>query len=176
MAELPVHITIRELVTEDLEAFCKVRLHGLIHYPRSFWETADEFQEQPMEEHAKKLAEVCSADDKFILGAFEGAELLGLVGFSRDSGKKGRHRGSIWGMYVHADHQGKGIGTKLLLAAIESARTVAGMEVLFLYVAPQNTPALTLYKSCGFRSYGIEPYSMKADGIYYEEEMMYLKL
>jgi ribosomal protein S18 acetylase RimI-like enzyme len=169
-------IFIRELEPDDLEAFSDIRLHGLIHHPRSFWETAEEFQNKSKEEHFNKMSESFAADDKFILGAFEGAELVGIVGFNRERGTKGRHRGSIWGMYVHSDHQGKGIGTKLLHTAIERTRTITDMEVLFLFVAPENIPAISLYKSCGFTSYGIEPYSMKSGDTYYEEEMMYLKL
>ena len=169
-------IFIRELGPEDFDEFYRLRLHGLVHHARSFWETADEFEAKPKEEQVKRLTESYTADDKFILGAFEGTELIGIVGFSREGGAKGRHRGSIWGMYVHTDHQGKRIGTKLLHAAIERARNIADMEVLFLFVAPENAPALTLYTSCGFKSYGIEPYSMKLNGKFYEEEMMYLKL
>jgi len=167
---------IRELGPDDLEAFSRVRLHGLVHHPRSFWETTEEFQSKPAEEHLKTLREISTDEGKFMLGAFTDDELVGIVGFSRDTGLKGRHRGMIWGMYVLDSHQGKGLGRKLMDAAITRAKQIPEMEVLFLFVAPENAPARRLYTGVGFKTYGIEPYSMKFDGKFYDEEMMYLKL
>lgn len=177
MAENTVtSIVIREIGIGDLDEFCRTRLQALIDFPRSFWETADEFRAKSREEHAKRLADNVDGTNKFILGAFDGHTLIGTVGFRRDTGVKGRHRGMIWGMYVQSSQQGKGIGKVLLDKAIERTRTMADIEVLFLFVAPENAPARQLYTTLGFKTYGIEPYSMKLDGTYYDEEMMYLKL
>lgn len=178
MAENTVtSIIIREIGLGDLDEFCRTRLQALIDFPRSFWETADEFRAKSMEEHAKRLAENVDSANKFILGAFDGGgKLIGTVGFNRDTGVKGRHRGMIWGMYVQSTQQGRGIGKALLEKAIERTRTMDDIEVLFLFVAPENAPARRLYTAVGFKTYGIEPYSMKVDGTYYDEEMMYLKL
>ncbi len=170
------NVIIREIGLQDLDEFCRVRLQALMDFPRSFWETAHEFRAKTKEEHAKRLAENVDAANKFILGAFIGDELIGTVGFNREKGLKGRHRGMIWGMYVQSTQQGKGIGATLLERAIERARTMDEIEVLFLFVAPENAPARRLYTAVGFKTYGIEPYSMKFDGKYYDEEMMYLKL
>ena len=170
------NVIIRELGLQDLDEFCRTRLQALIDYPRSFWETADEFRAKSKDDHAKRLAENVNSADKFILGAFDGDQLIGTVGFNREKGVKGRHRGMIWGMYVQSTQQGKGIGAALLERAIERTRTMADIEVLFLFVAPENAPARRLYTAVGFKTYGIEPYSMKHDGKYYDEEMMYLKL
>src|SRR5687767_7480717 len=104
------NVIIREIGLQDLDEFSRVRLQALIDFPRSFWETADEFRAKTKEEHAKRLSESVDSTDKFILGAFDGDELIGTVGFNRDTGMKGRHRGMIWGMYVQSTQQGKGIG------------------------------------------------------------------
>jgi RimJ/RimL family protein N-acetyltransferase len=168
------NITIRALGPGDVDEFSRVRLESLILFPRSFWESPDEFRAKSRDMRIKSLEEP-QTGDRFILGAFIHTALIGTVGLSRETGIKGRHRAMIWGMYVNPDHQGKGIGTKLLQAAIERAHTLADLEVLFLFVAPENLPAVTLYKSCGFQSYGVEPYSMKLEGTFYDEEMMYFK-
>lgn len=168
-------VLIRELGPNDFAEFYRVRLDGLQRHSSSFWESADEFSAKPKEEHLKRLAENLEATDRFLLGAFSGDELLGMVGCSRESGVKGYHRGTIWGMYVMTEQQGMGLGRKLMDAAIEKARKIDGLEVLFLFAA-QSTYAVKLYESCGFATYGIEPYSLKDNGTYYSEAMMYLKL
>ena len=169
-------ITIRELGIDDLNAFSQVRLHGLVHHPRSFWETTDEFRAKSQDEHSKRMLEIVNDEGKFILGAFVGGPIAGIVGFQREGGLKGRHRGMIWGMHVLDQYQSRGLGRQLMDAAIIRAGQIPEMEVLFLFVAPENEPAKRLYKACGFQTYGIEPYSMKFDGKFYDEEMMFLKL
>jgi putative acetyltransferase len=53
------------------------------------------------------------------------------------------------GMMVDADWRRRGVGTALVAAAIESART-HGLHKLALSVFPQNAAAIALYRKFGF--------------------------
>jgi len=53
--------------------------------------------------------------------------------------------------------QGQGIGRQLVRAAIEHAQARPNIAVLTLTVTEGNAPAIALYESAGFRSFGVEP-------------------
>lgn len=168
--------TYRKILTSDIEEFYRLRLEALQKFPRAFWETPDEFTSKGLEFHKQRLEKVSEVRDSFIIGAFDADTLLGICGCKLEDGIKGYHRAMIWGMYVSADSHGKGIGGAVLDAAIEEASKTDGLECLFLFVAADNLPAVGLYHSRGFRSYGIEPMSLKNDGEFVREFMMIKKL
>ena len=51
------------------------------------------------------------------MGIFDGKELVGMVSFHKEIGEKERHKGDIYGMLIHEDYQGKGLG-KLVLSTL----------------------------------------------------------
>ncbi|HKB49055.1 MAG TPA: GNAT family N-acetyltransferase, partial [Ktedonobacterales bacterium] len=124
-------------------------------------------------------AAIASPDDR-ILGAFAGErnnELVGMVGFKRESGAKNRHRGYIWGMYTAPEARGQGIGRALIEAALAHARTLPGLEQVNLSVVTSNAAARALYRSLGFEVYGLERRALKLpNGTYLDEEHMVLRV
>lgn len=95
--------------------------------------------------------------DQFILGYFVGERLAGMVGFSRCEPAKRRHRGYVWGFFVDAAYQGRGIGRQLMEALIARARELEGLEKIYLTVSHLATAALALYLKLGFTEFGREP-------------------
>lgn len=167
----------RKIVVSDIDEFYRLRLEGLEKFPRFFWETPHEFTSKGVEFQKQRLGK--QSDDgrnSFIIGAFDGDRLLGICGCKLEDGIKGYHRALIWGMYVSADSHGKGIGGAVLDTAIDEACKMEGLECLFLFVAADNLPAARLYHSRGFRSYGLEPMSLKDNGEFVREFMMIKKL
>jgi RimJ/RimL family protein N-acetyltransferase len=61
----------------------------------------------------------------------------------------GRFGAGDVGMLVDAAWRGRGVGSGLMEAAIEWARG-QGLHKLCLEVFPTNTPAIALYRKCGF--------------------------
>lgn len=82
---------------------------------------------------------------------------LGVVTIERETGReKRRHIAWILRMYVSGESAGKGVGRKLLQAALARARELPGVQKLNLTVAAHNARAVGLYESVGFRSFGRE--------------------
>ena len=110
--------------------------------------------------------------ENFILGYFVDNELVGQLGFIRRLRKKERHKGTIWGMYVRNDQQGRGIGKALMEATLEKASAIEGLEKILLTVMSPQERALKLYESFGFYIYGREPKSRKVSGEYLDEILL----
>lgn len=112
----------RILTERDAEAFHHLYREALQTYPEAFYRTPEEGV-GTVEEVAAFLRERGGPDD-FVLGAFDGETLVGMVGFVRNTVVKTRHRGHIWGMYVRPDRQGRGIAYRLMEALINRAKPV----------------------------------------------------
>jgi GNAT superfamily N-acetyltransferase len=112
--------------------------------------------------------------DSFTLGAFsEEGELLGTVGFKRDSFIKLKHRGLVFRMYVSEKAKGLGLGRKLLQALIERAKQGDGLRQIYLTLIATNNRAKNLYASEGFELFSLEKEAIKmAENEYVDEASM----
>jgi ribosomal protein S18 acetylase RimI-like enzyme len=84
-------------------------------------------------------------------------------------------RRAAFGMVVAAPARGRGIGRRLLDAAIAAARE-RSIEVLELEVYAHNDAALALYRSAGFVAAGDARIEQRADGQRWEALPMRLAL
>jgi ribosomal protein S18 acetylase RimI-like enzyme len=166
-------MNIRRLGASDAEAMYRLRLHALQTEPQSFRESHEELRKVPVANYAERLG--AATDDNFVLGAFEGPELVGMVGFYREQALKCRHKGWIWGMFVDQPQRGKGIGRALLSAAIERARQLPQLAQVRLTVSVTQDAARKLYVSSGFRVFAVEPQAMQVKGGFVDEEHMLLQ-
>jgi ribosomal protein S18 acetylase RimI-like enzyme len=94
---------------------------------------------------------------EIVLGALDGGNLIGVVGLAFKSREKTRHKATLFGMVVHKDHQGNGLGRALVQAALTIARERPGVQLVQLSVTEGNSPATALYRRCGFVEFGVEP-------------------
>ncbi|MDB5451763.1 MAG: hypothetical protein JWO33_341 [Caulobacteraceae bacterium] len=90
------------------------------------------------------------AERAFILLAFCGGELVGLLDLWARGAPEFRHCGHF-GMSVAKEWRGKGVGRRLLNVALRDALAWEGFCRLELEVTPWNTPAIRLYESLGFK-------------------------
>lgn len=165
---------IRKLTEEDTDALWSIRLRSLQDNPEAFGSTYEETLQRGKESFRQRLRQ--SNTETFFLGAFEDERLVGMVGFFRESGTKGQHKGYIISMYVAPEQRGKGIGKALVAETIAQARTMPGIEQLLLAVVTTNTAARQLYHSLGFEVYGLEARALKQGNQYWDEELMILRL
>jgi RimJ/RimL family protein N-acetyltransferase len=85
-----------------------------------------------------------------ILLAFAGEEMVGMLDLSAGQRPSDRHAGRF-GMSVAKAWRSKGVGRKLLAAAIEETKGWPGFCRIELECAPWNAPAIALYESLGFK-------------------------
>lgn len=76
------------------------------------------------------------------------------------------HRGGL-GMGLLPEYRGKGIGSRLLKAVMDHAKTF-GLEKVELHVYTSNEPAIALYKKFGFEQEGLIKKYRKLDGKYFD--------
>lgn len=166
---------IRKLIGDEAKAqFWAVRLRALREYPASFGEEYADAAALLPEQISHRWQWVTS-NDNFILGAFD-PEMIGTAALARDEGAHKRHKAEVWSVYVAAEAQGRGIGRALLQELIAIARTIEGLEQLYLGVEVNNMAAIHLYESLGFTPYAMERHAMKLGDYYVDEHLMVLWL
>lgn len=164
---------IRRLVQSDWEAFRSIRLEALEESPEALAADLEEEAEIPDEKWPARLR---PGDDSFVLGVFAEERIVGCAGFRRESRRKLRHKGHIWGVYVSPASRGGGIARKLLTALLREARGLEGLEQVSLTVVTDNLPAKQLYKRLGFQVFGTELRALKIGQAYVDEDHMVLFL
>ena len=166
-------VNIRKLTENDAEAMWWLRLHALETDPASFAESPDELKRTTVEQYASRLRS--GGAESFVMGAFEGEQLVAMTGFYRDALLKRRHVGHIWGVYVSPLARGKGVGRAMLMEVIKSAKALPGIRCIRLLVAATPGAARHLYQAAGFRVFGIESRSLKIGEQYVDENHMTLE-
>jgi ribosomal protein S18 acetylase RimI-like enzyme len=165
-------IEIRLLTARDADAYWHLRLEALEREPQSFGESAEDHRQTTIESAVERLT--AHPDDNFVFGAFYESQLVGMAGFFRYRISKARHKGRIWGVYVRVSCRGLGIGRALLVALLERIKACPGVEQVALTVVCRQEAAIALYRSLGFKTYGLEPRGLKIGDTYFDIEHMVL--
>jgi len=140
----------------------------------AFTSTAAEREAEPESFWVKRIADPSGLSAAF--GAFEGQELVGTVALEFSAKPKTKHKALVIGMYVSPEARGTGAARALLEAAVEYARAREGTLQLSLTVTEGNAPAVNLYTSAGFQTFGIEPAAILTPGGYKAKVHMWLSL
>lgn len=146
---------ITRLAPEHVPQYRDLMLHGYEHAPDAFTSTPQERAAMPLSWWAMRAADPEGKSVAF--GAFSGERLVGAVAIEFSSKPKTKHKVHLVGMYVLESWRGKGVGRRLVSAAIEHAIASPGISVVALTVTEGNESAVALYESAGFRAFGVEP-------------------
>jgi ribosomal protein S18 acetylase RimI-like enzyme len=160
---------IYRLVPSDAEKYQALRLLALRESPTAFSSSYDEECGTPLEEIAKFLA---TESGRAVFGAVVDGRLVGMVAVGRESRPRVSHKGYIRGMYVAPTSREKGVGRRLLSAALAFAATMDGVSQVMLVVTADNSAAVALYESMGFESFGVEPGAFRVAGVLYDDIQM----
>jgi ribosomal protein S18 acetylase RimI-like enzyme len=155
---------VRRLDPEDAVAYREIRLEALSRHPEAFGAAFEEEAAQPLTYFADRLA------GSFVFAAYDDAGLLGTAGLRVLGGRKSRHKGFLWGVYVRERARGSGAAQVVLDAVIGRARDE--VELIQLSVVTGNERAVRLYRSRGFAEYGLERRSLKLGEHYFDELLM----
>ena len=164
-------VVLRRLEAGDAAAYRAVRIAGLRDRPASFGSSAEEEEALPLSAFEARVAAPAPA---IVLGAFDGAALVGMARFTVEPGVKKRHIGWMTGVVVLASHRRQGIASLLVDGLIRHARGC--VRVLRVSVETSNHAARRIYAQAGFRSYGVAPRDMMIDGRFYDEDLLTLDL
>ena len=121
----------------------------------AFTSTAAERALEPESFWVKRIADPTGLT--VALGAFEGQSLVGTVALEYSAKPKTKHKGLVIGMYTSPRARGQGFGRALIQGIVEHARAREGLLMLTLTVTEGNEPAISLYRSVGFQTFGVEP-------------------
>jgi L-amino acid N-acyltransferase YncA len=157
--------TTRRLTAADLKAYRAVRNEGLTNDSGSFRISVADDETLGDAAWQKRLTE------DYVVAMEDAGKILAIGGFSRMTGTKASHKGLIWGMYVRPEARGKGVGDLIMNTLADHAKTL--VRQLQLTVVSANPRAITFYQRHGFRLYGVEPESIKHDGGFLDEALMW---
>jgi len=160
--ECPAGLTIRAREPGDWQ-----EVAALIALPRVRWGTL-RLPFTSAEETRKHLEK--PADGSIAIVAMLDGRLVGTPDIWRGKGRRD-HIGTI-GLCVRDDFHGRGIGSALLAALIDTADNWLNLRRLDLAVYVDNEPALRLYKKFGFAVEGTRRAAAFRDGAFVDDFIM----
>jgi len=119
---------------------------------------------QSRDDIRKKLENPPAGMHRIVVVDTELDRVLGLIAIKTNAGR--RAHACDLGMFVHDDHQGLGLGSLLMQAAIELAERWLQLTRIELTVFADNERAIRLYKKFGFEVEGTHRNFAFRDGEY----------
>ncbi|MFN1218789.1 GNAT family N-acetyltransferase [Chryseobacterium kwangjuense] len=139
-----MNISYRILLPHESKNYRMIRLESLEKFPEAFGASYEESLK--IEKFRLETDIENQAQDRFVMGAFADADLVGICSFVKDENT----HGNIYQMYIKREFQGRDMGFGLIRAVIrETYRRFNGISI-FLEVAHKNEKAYQLYKKIGF--------------------------
>ena len=169
-------VQVRPLAEADAAEYRELRLRALREHPEAFTSSYEEDQLKPLAWARSRIVASAEAPHDFVLGAFVGGRMVGILGMSVEPRAKIRHKGHVFGMYVAAEHAGRGIGRQLMALCIARATAIESLEQLQLTVTEDNGRARSFYERAGFRAFGVERNAVKLGERYLHKCHMALDL
>ena len=101
--------------------------------------------------------------------------IVGHVDLKGSRLKTGMHR-CLLGIGIERGYRRRGLGRRLMTAAIEFARSAESLSWVDLAVFANNAPARALYKTLGFVEIGTLEDRFRIEGLAIDDVMMSLKV
>ena len=139
-----------------------------MNLPANHW---DNF---PIEEEAKIIADFEKAPDKFMISAFDGTRIVGNLGLFSMPSPFMKYTARL-GMGLVKEFHRQGLGTHLMKYALDSARH-SGLHRVELSVRTYNLEGIALYEKSGFQRVGLLKNVVYIDGAYHDEFLYELLL
>ena len=140
-------IKIRRATINDLDAITNIYNEAILKTTATFDTEIKTWKEQKkwFEDHGSKNP---------ILVADENGIIFGFASLSKYSDRCAYSDTAEISLYVKEEHQGKGIGKKLMKQIIKEGKNV-GLHVVISRITEGNKKSIYLHKSVGFENIGI---------------------
>lgn len=166
---------LRALNAGDTAAFLALKQIGLASDPASFVASPGDDAPDYRNRVRQRLAVASIETGDIVIGKF-GPELVGIIAITHDMRSKRRHKADFHGMYIVAEHCGRGIGKRLLIDAWRQAINFDGLGEIQLNVAVHNHTAVELYGRFGIVHASTENRALKNDDGYVDAHTMTLNI
>jgi RimJ/RimL family protein N-acetyltransferase len=164
---------IRQPVESDAE--------NIINYSKFLFASSDQLLTTPgeynmtIEKEKQWITSANQDQNTLVLVAEANGQIIGLLFFFPQTKIKIAHTGEF-GVSVHPDFQGIGIGRKLVEVLLKWALENTRIEKVFLSVFATNHKAIKLYQDLGFREEGRHVKAVKQlNGEYVDVVQMYVE-
>lgn len=173
-------------VTKDGRKFCIRKpdvndADKIIIYSRILFASTDQVLTLPEEydistEYQRSwIASINQNPSSLLLVAEMDDHIVGLLFFVQNEKFKNSHTGEF-GVSVHPQFQGTGIGRQLIITLLNWARTNGAIEKVYLKVFATNHSAIQLYRDLGFIEEGRHIKAVKQiNGNYVDVLQMYIE-
>jgi ribosomal protein S18 acetylase RimI-like enzyme len=152
-------IAVSRLDASHVAGYRALMLRAYAEAPDAFTSTPEERAREPESWWLKRIADPTGQAVAF--GCFDGATLVGTVAVEFSSKPKTRHKAHVIGMFVVPEARGRGAARALVDAALDHCRARGEIASIMLTVTEGNEPAIALYRSVGFRPFGVEPLAIR---------------
>ncbi len=106
MVELDSSVRIGRITPAELSAYKQLRDLGLSLHPDAFDADFESERARPPESYVGRLGRGDTMGGTFLLGAWDGRDLMGVVGLERSPQAKLRHSAELNSMMVHPERAG----------------------------------------------------------------------
>ena len=148
---MTAEVWIRDAVGEDLPQIIMIYNASIPFYLA----TADT---EPITVESRLAWFAAHTPDTYPLWVVENAQnqVIGWLGFQRFYGRPAYAKTAELSIYLHQEHQGKGLGKLLLSRAITQGKTL-GLQTLLGFIFAHNEPSLRLFTGLQFEQWGFLP-------------------
>jgi ribosomal protein S18 acetylase RimI-like enzyme len=167
-------MNVARLAASDAKRYRALMLHAYASAADAFTSTPEERAAEPESWWVRRIDDPKGLSQAF--GASHNGELVGTVTIEFAAKPKTKHKAHLIGMFVSEAARGLGAGRALVNAALVAAQSRSGVLVVTLTVTEGNTPAIALYESCGFRTFGVEPMAIATPSGFKSKVHMWLSL
>lgn len=153
-------MTTVRLTPQHAEAYRALMLDAYARHPDAFTSSVDERAALPLAWWEARLAQTPDAAEA-VWASMAGDAIQGVAGLSFERREKVRHKATLFGMYVHPEQRGQGLGRQLVDAVLTHARACPHIALVQLTVSEGNAGAIALYRAASFEPWGCEPLAVR---------------
>ncbi|WP_411705113.1 GNAT family N-acetyltransferase [Edaphovirga cremea] len=150
-------ITIRHVQAEDYQ-----QLHQLYAHQEVYSDTLH-LPFTSSEQWVKRSSE--QPVGFYNLVALTDGKIVGQLGLEANQRPRRRHV-ATFGLGVHPDYQGQGVGSRLMAAMIDMCDNWLNIQRIELTVFKDNAAAIALYRKFGFQHEGTSPHFALRNGAF----------